>query len=160
MCWLIPPFFSPHYTFLTLQKPSFCSFLRMTAPFAWVANTAGSAAEKEMARRGVSGRGRARVWSDKQFLFSFFPPQISPDVSTLCPLPLQPFPQRTAICSGVLVMKLIFWAILVPLNRQEYRQDGFHPQQLLPLPGKDSMLRGCTTFPLAYSIRKMSRAEY
>lgn len=113
----------PFYTYLTLK----------TVLFLFFPTNNGSPAESQtqQQRRKQPGRGRLRLRTDKQFLLFFFLFQTSPDVSAHCPLPLQPFPQRTAICSGVLVMKLIFRAILVPLDRQEYRQEAFCSQQLL-----------------------------
>lgn len=116
------PFLSPHYTCLTLKLSFFCTFPPTTTPPA--------EPQTPQQKRERPGRGRQRLWSDKQFLFFLFF-QTSPDMSTCCPLPPQPFPQRTAICSGVLVVKLIFGAILIPLNRQEYRQEAFYSRQLL-----------------------------
>lgn len=59
------PFLSPHYTCLTLKLSFFCTLPPTTTPPA--------EPQTPQQKRERPGRGRQRLWSDKQFLFFIFP---------------------------------------------------------------------------------------
>lgn len=72
------PFLSPHYTCLTLKLCFFCTFPPTTTPPA--------EPQTPQQKRERPGRGRQRLWSDKQFLFFYFSRHLQTwALAALCP---------------------------------------------------------------------------
>lgn len=124
---------------------------------------------KHCGKRSRGGNGSARcVWKREgarvirqTFLFFsvFFTYLQTWGLSALCPC--SHFPKEQLFVLAFYLWNWYSGPSSYPwIDRNTDKADFILSNCCMPLPGKDSMLRGCTTFPLAYSIRKMLRAEY